>query len=305
MHSPSVSTIERLQHLVEKYGGLALPARMAIGAMVSLVAGTGLGFFAEYAAYSWAIYYGIRPPLEGIPYLKLAVTTLTVTILLGGALVFGLVQAACGYVIGSFESYVEKVSTVEKITARFFPSLAGQNVVTIAVARVREVRSSIAVPGAAVVALLSITPALFVTTKQEMSALPLGRWLEFAALSLLIFFALILAWRPAARAWIAIAAVLFFVVSGPLALFNVHVYGELLRSLGYGGGLSVAVAVVEEKSDLNTKTRIVGSLLLRTTSALLIYQPAEGRVREIPLSQVIYVDHSAVPIRDRRLALPP
>ena len=299
---PPPTLFRRLQRLVERYGSLALPVRLAIGAVVSVAAGAGLGFFAEYAAYSWAIYYGIRPPLEGIPYLKLAVTSLTVAALLGGALLFGLVQAACGYLIRTVERYIQATTWVERIGVRFLPSLAGRNIVTVTVDRLRSLRPATAFLSAALVASLSAIPLVVELQKDPISY---ARLLPVFAYILLMFIALILAWRPTARSWIALLSVLAFVVIGPFTLFNVHAYSALLRTLGYGGGLSVVVALVEEKSDLNSKTQVRGSLLLRTTSALLIFQPTENRIREIPLSQVIYVDHAVTPVRERRLPLPP
>jgi hypothetical protein len=92
---------------MQGYGALVFPLRLAVGGFVTLVAGTWLGFVAEYAAYRWAIYYGMRPPLEGIPYLKVAVTGLSVCILFGGAIVYALVHLAASAILRHIERLTE------------------------------------------------------------------------------------------------------------------------------------------------------------------------------------------------------
>jgi len=66
----------------------SLPIKLAVGAIVGLIGGGFLGYNAEYATYNYAIQYGVRAPIEGIPYLKAAVTFGSFFLLLTGSLVF-------------------------------------------------------------------------------------------------------------------------------------------------------------------------------------------------------------------------
>ncbi len=43
--------------------------------LLTVLGGSGLlGILSEFATYSYAIYYGFRPPVEGIPYLRVTIT---------------------------------------------------------------------------------------------------------------------------------------------------------------------------------------------------------------------------------------
>jgi hypothetical protein len=63
------------KELWDKYAGLVFPLKLLIGTVLGIALGPGfVGLLSEYATYYYAIDLGIRPPLEGIPYLKSAVT---------------------------------------------------------------------------------------------------------------------------------------------------------------------------------------------------------------------------------------
>lgn len=115
----------------------------------------------------------------------------------------------------------------------------------------------------------------------------------------------LLAWNPDSRVWISLGAVAIFLIIGPLLLFDIEVYGRLLRTIGYGGGLDVSIAISDEKANTEQMAIIQGSLLLRTSGALLLYQPEERRIREIPLEHVTYIDHTAEGINGRQRPVPP
>lgn len=54
---------------------LSLPQRIISSLVVSLIAGPALvGFVSEYATYCYAVRSGVRPPVEGIPFLRASVT---------------------------------------------------------------------------------------------------------------------------------------------------------------------------------------------------------------------------------------
>ena len=73
-----------IQRAIERYLSWSLPVRLAVGVFASAVGGFGLGLISEYAAYRYAIHIGIRPPFEGIPYLRVSIASLTFIALFGG-----------------------------------------------------------------------------------------------------------------------------------------------------------------------------------------------------------------------------
>lgn len=127
---------------------------------------------------------------------------------------------------------------------------------------------------------------------------------ELAAASLGAFVFLMLFWNQALRVWLALTALFLMFVVIPGALFNVNIYDNVLRRLGYGGGLPITVTVTGDPSETKCLTAINAYLMLRTNSALILYEPEQGRIREVPLQQILYIDQRAVPLPDRKPKLP-
>lgn len=73
------------------FWSLSIPLRLLTGALVATIGGGYVGFLSEFAAYNYAIYYGFRPPLEGIPYLRVSVMVIAFLLYLGSALTLSLI----------------------------------------------------------------------------------------------------------------------------------------------------------------------------------------------------------------------
>lgn len=286
--------------LAATLSSLAMPLRLAIGAIVTLLAGAGVGFFAEYAAYRWALYYGIRPPMEGIPYLKVAVTAMTASVLLGGAIVFTVVQSACSGLIRYLDGILGGVNLISKLLARFGHEHTEVNSLHSLIVQLREVRPSIAILGSAVLAFLIAV----IEAALRLRLLNFNDTFESVLVGVGLFAFMMLAWKPTLKLWFSLFAVAASVIIGPLLLFNTDIYGQLLRTLGYGGGAPIIVVVQEETTSISTKTNVSGSLMLRTTSSLILYQQDERRFREIPLSQVLFIDSQADTREPPKFVLP-
>jgi hypothetical protein len=269
---------------MQGYGALVFPLRLAVGGFVTLVAGTWLGFVAEYAAYRWAIYYGMRPPLEGIPYLKVAVTGLSVSILFGGAIVYVLVRLAANTLL----QYVERAPGA-------FGDF-GQAVVDAFLEFYRNFSVGAVLAISFTVACL-VGIGVYITQYIERNDFPVLT--DAIGVALLSFFSMLLLWNRNVGVWLAFLAVAAVTIIIPVALFSVTVYDNLLRFLGYGGGLPVVVTVVEDPKEAHSRTELNGFLMLRTNSALLLFEPEKARIREIPLQQVLFLDHNAVPLAKR------
>ncbi|MFY1862145.1 hypothetical protein ACOTB5_29975 [Achromobacter xylosoxidans] len=78
----------RIARFVKSFVQWSLPAKLLVTAIVGLLGGGFLGYNAEYATYNYAIQYGFRTPIEGIPYLRAAVTFGSFFLLLSGVAVF-------------------------------------------------------------------------------------------------------------------------------------------------------------------------------------------------------------------------
>lgn len=63
--------------------------KLLISSFLGAVGGAGfMGFISEYATYIYALNYGIRLPVEGVPYLKIAITTSSFMLLFFSGLSF-------------------------------------------------------------------------------------------------------------------------------------------------------------------------------------------------------------------------
>lgn len=293
--------IARLSDALRIYLGYALPIRLAIGGLITLIAGTGFGFIAEYAAYSWAIYYGIRPPLEGIPYLKVAVTGLTVVIFFGGAIIYFLVHLAAGSLLNQASGLLNKLSGYERTIDNLLSARESLNVTNMMLEKFKSLRLATALLVSIGVALLfaALHTILWYFQKAQSTS-----GFELLGICTVIVLSLLLLWNKDSQTWFAIISVLVLTIGVPLAFFHVDSYSKLLRVLGYGGGLPIIVVVVEDTGGNRERTQVDGFLLLRTTSALLVYEPMRDRVREISLQQVLFLDHVARPLSQREPRLP-
>lgn len=281
---------EKINKAWKIYGDWGLPFRLIIGACVTLVAGTGLGFFAEYAAYSWAIYYGVRPPLEGIPYLKLAVTGLTVFILLGGAITFVVIEFFANRILQWAELQLESLSITGKIEKVTKGGRELYQKVSLVTALAVSLAIAIAVP------LIIYSIGISDNDSNKTQQLILAGIFSFVVMLLL--------WDKRVPRILALSGVTAFIIIIPFSFFNVNVYNYILRELGYGGGLPVQITIIGEATENSQRTNLDAYLMLRTTTSILIYESPAERIREIPLSQILFLDHKAIPIEKRTPKLP-
>lgn len=296
--------IERLQRLVrlaQKFGALAFPIRLLIGAFITLIAGSGLGVVAEYAAYRWALYYGIRPPLEGIPYLKLAVTGLTIFIFTAGAVVYALIYILASAILERMETLTGSFSTYARLVSRAIPRLNFfRRAVRFMLLYRRLTFASAFLTSVIVGLLISAVHYLvqFFNGVQEFESF------EYLAVFILTLLAALLMWDRNVRIWLALISTALFTVAVPASFFHIDIYSNILRNLGYGGGLPIIVTVAEDKAATEDRTKVTGHLMLRTTTSLILFESIEQRMREIPLQHVLFIDHSAKSLHQRRPSLP-
>ena len=97
------------EHIIEKAKAIvpwSISAKLVLSSLLGLFGAAGLlGYLSKYATYNNAIHFGIRPPLEGIPYLRPAVAFGSLFLLLSGAAIFMLIA----FVLRLFAWYVDAV----------------------------------------------------------------------------------------------------------------------------------------------------------------------------------------------------
>ena len=71
-----------IHKLISEFSQLSLVIKIAISTLVSTFAGAGfIGFISEYATYYYSISNGVRIPVEGVPYLQMTITLISVALL--------------------------------------------------------------------------------------------------------------------------------------------------------------------------------------------------------------------------------
>lgn len=269
--------------------GFGLPLRLLLGAILGALGGsTFLGVISEFAGYSYAIHYGVRPPLEGIPYLRASVTLLTISVFFLGAIAFLAV-----YLLG--HAWTKLFSLLDKI-----PSARQSNGAT--VQDIREwplKRRLIHILTLSVPLTLTLTSTAFWHPGFNFEGSPF----TFGAsvfITLIVLYTIL--YSPNTIRWIALISTLLVFVVAPVFLFHAHQYGSLLRFIGYGGGLHVQVTYIEPQPE--ALREIKGALVLRTSEAIIVYDPEQRVYREIPIQTVRSISHRATNLAERYYVLP-
>jgi hypothetical protein len=279
-----------------------LVVRLLISALASAVAGGYLGVLAEYGAYWYAYHYGIRPPLEGIPYIGLAVAGLTFAVLVGAALAFAVIYVSAEILLLVIHLQLKQGERTLTFVKRFVPDSLRESLEE--AETLVDFHNVIRSLSLGRIVLLALVLGAFVG---GVVAVVLWRASEFNLIPALIAGLLtgviiLLEWNRLVGVWLAIAAVGALLIVGPLLVFNVEWYGAALRELGYGGGVPVTVVLAPSDNEANEQRpaeskdrasrKIRGALMLRTTEALILFDTTERIIREVPLDRVQHIDQA-------------
>ena len=307
--------IDKLKQIWAGYTTLSLPIKLLVGGAFSALGGAGVvGLLSEYAAYTYSLYYNVRPPLEGVPFLRVAVTTLTLLLYAGSAFAFCAIVLCARlllwyayrllYIVLEFPrdsvETIKDLRTVRplyvrirwlRMKVRFLrPLLRSKNLTVptpqefvsrhIAPLKLRSILLASAILGA----VAGLGFAWFSYTGNLRSSLEKG-----ASVALLASIAVLLLWSPKLITLVASVGTLVFFALAPLSLFHAPSYAGLLRAIGYGGGLEVNVRLLSEEGELVNPQR--GYMFLRTSEALLLYEPEVKNVFELPLQKVGSIEY--------------
>jgi len=290
-----LSTTKDLLIRAKKISSWSFPAKIVFTALVGGLGGSSLvGFLSEYATYVYCISYGIRPPAEGIPYLKATITTASIFLLLSGAVIFIFAALILKYFIGYFvaiERLLKKLkpksdkSLLDKIRAELSASPRDQ-MKNLSRKRFFLFTSPLIILLISLLMLLIFTQTEFLNrfcTLQRYSPVRLS-----ILTALLLWIPSLVIWRPKLLWWLAAVASLMNILFWIGILFTPKYHAELLKSIGYGGGLPVFIELKEKTTEpINGQV----SLLLRTSSSVIILDVQKSLITEIPIEQVAKIRH--------------
>jgi len=283
---------ERMVAWVRRVLPWSLPIKLVLSAFLGVLGGAGLlGYLSEYATYNYAIQYGIRPPLEGIPYLRPAVAFGSIFLLLTGALVF-VVSAGFWKVIAWHVDLVTYLpAVVGKLIKCPIPDSQLQFGRFVAIVRAQSnIKIAIFSLGFATFTLLGVWAFFQYFEVRTVD----GVAVEFNALIgvflfLYSFLMVSVMLRPRLIYWISIVSTVVYFLFCIYLIFSPVKYSELLRVLGYGGGYSVKVQLREEGNEKKPLQQY--QLMLRTNEAFIFYDSVKSEVIEIPRDQVRSLIH--------------
>lgn len=297
--------MSRFQNLVARLRAFipwSLPLKLVLSAVLGVLGGAGLlGYLSEYATYNYAIYYGIRPPLEGIPYLRPAVAFGSLFLLSSGALVFfGITMA-----LRSIAWYFDVLPKLSALPLRFLGRDAKRSELHIGrwLTQLRSrplwqlVAASLTFATLGVMALLALDH--YRGTPKSNAELP-----KAIVFVLVYLFAVGMAvLRPSSAWWTAILVTVAYFATCVYLLFSPQKYSDFLRILGYGGGLTVRIEVANSHTD-SAIERSPQQLMLRTNEAFILYDRKTSTFSEIPKEEVRRIVHDPGGMGNLPFALP-
>lgn len=262
------------------------PAKFLIGAALSIVAGGGvLSFLLENATHLYALTYGFRPPVEGLPYLRTLVAS-------ANAIMLMLAAVIALMFIGVLGSIARRMTDLTALSWRWalFWSLVG----TLLLSTLMYFSGRSGGP----LGPYCGWPLLYCEPEPGLS-------IAYVAFSLAIGFPALLTMFKPAIAWMSAAAAIaaYYVWIGSNIL-PPDEYARLLRATGFGGGMSIEIEA--HATDTGCPSlMLAGQLLLRTTEHLIVYSPAANRVDEYPMRCMARISYGGGGMSSLSYKLPP
>lgn len=249
------------------------------GTLISVIAGPGLLLFiSEYATYTYALRIGIRPPLEGIPYLSatVALTGLFLSIL---AVVIFLLSQILIYV-----TYIYAISILHffnQVKLDEFKKNSNENIIF---KKIKEdpiigiLTIVISIGSVSVISFVLI--GVFIET---VFGIMLG---SYVLIYMAIYFLVVslTLWKKIFKYVVAVAFSIFFYMSSFYFLFDEHYYKSFLSFIKYGGGIKVTVIYKDNRRNENI------ILLLRTKEFIFI-KNNKGSILEVPMKSIEYMSY--------------
>ena len=255
----------KITEILGKFSALSFSVKFLIISLAGTLGGsTYIAFLSEYATYYYAWDAGIRIPAEGSPYLKATIAAISFIAILASIFVFFVI-----YISG-------------KVVVLIFFNIEGKEIrgiLSISLSKMSWKRVLIASFSTGVIGAFLWGFTLYFKYGSDRDIIQES--LQFGSF---LFVSYIIMCKRVVTVMLSSSIALLFLALSPFILFNVELYGNLLKELGYGGKLPITVIYPSEKD----KSRV--SLFLRTSSSLFIFNK-EGNIVEYPISEIKYIEY--------------
>jgi hypothetical protein len=264
-----------LQAALDYYGSLPNWAQIAIQWLIrAAVASFILAQWSSVATYWYAMRYGARPPVEGVPFLALTVAVvglallaLTIILFYGAPIILKFIRFILAFPIDSFKI---KISGLLEIVERIL--------------------SSIIIFGFLAIMIFITFPRKNIGTTNQNNA-------DIIIYIFLVVFAtlfIVIVRRLLARSLndnnihrisfglyaISIAVLMVLMLSTP--------FDHILRATKFGGGVKVDI-------DLRDQARLAGQgLFLTSANFVTVFDPATAKFRELNRDHIIQIEYAGV-----------
>lgn len=272
----------------------SFPIKLALSGLIGALGGSSLlGIFSEYANYFYAMSYGIRPPIEGIPYLKASVTLISLALLTSGAILFAFTILLFKWFAISTNSLSRGIRiSLTKGKGSFFRRLS-TSIKRNDVTRVFKEKPwwfrclGSFVTGAIIYGVFEAFQLFFPPRPSIADTINIIT----AAYTVFACIAFITITQPSSIKWVATLTTLAYFSAWLIFLFTPNYYSHFLRLVGYGGGLPVSIELREKStSDLSMDKNL--HLIIRTTEAFILLNDSTNQFIEIPKDQIRSIRHS-------------
>ncbi len=270
----------------------------------SLVVSIVLGFIAGPATTVYATRFGFRVPIEGTPYINFTIGLWSFI-----AFIASVALAAC--IILLFSQFKVIFLNAHRFIAEYRIHIELDSMYPVPIVIIIIIsENAVVMAGKAInwfaknlslklsIAFFVFAVAVYVFFSSSFISVPFGRHQDLyhivaACIWLAVFNFSI--WYAATEQPISI---LQAYITGPIvvlmvvSLFAFDTYGSLLRIIRYGGGIETNIQL--DGLTYNGKSYIVGNILLRSSSYLLVYVD-DRYIFEIPISKtsILVTDHDA------------
>jgi len=281
--------VDRLRTSARSLADWSWPAKFLVGAAVAALAGGGvLSFMLETATHTFALSYGFRPPVEGLPYLRTLVTLGSVILLLCAALFATLFIGAVGGIV--------RVASGGKHPLH-------------AIATWKAVLFSLTVCAAASLLVWYGTTERWHGIYCMWPLVSCDRdsrevWQAFVASMFVNVPLMLVIFRPHWAWMLALAWTLWYYAGLALSILPPDGYARLLRATGFGGGTPAHISFLAGDTGCASQS-FTGFLLLRTTDTFVLYDPPNARISEVPARCVLTISYSAGGLSSLPFQLPP
>lgn len=262
----------------------SLPLKLVVSAFLGVFSAGVLGWLSEYATYSYSVYYGVRPAVEGVPYLAASVALGSFLILMLTAIAFGLSYLFIRILFPDFWLKVFFRNDGREVLKHvpFF-----------------ETKSNFLAILGALFLVGVIWTSMFVTAYFKNSLHDFKEnWIVISVLFIFSFFSTLASLRPHWLPRIAMGVALLNMVFWCVIMFSPQVYAKYLRIVGHGGGYP-AVLELDDGGKLDIY------LFLRTSHSYLVLSADAKKVIEIPKLRVNSLEHGLAALHGVEYILPP